>query len=273
MKQHIILQFSLMLLFLLVSSMIFSQERSFCNDLLLPIKDTEYSYIMRGNRCEGAYFGEGFSGRNYFELVSFTREVENYDLQSGEPLLMYWNLPNQVTEDIQVLAQGVVAGKHYRMDSQVPVNNEVFEWTTEILASLNFTREQLGVLSWSKVALSSQDSVQQNVHFPPSITQKAKDKNLLASGDLQYQLQIIPILSLTEVYVKVRGSQDGQPNREVIVNTKVVEYGDHFYKEVISFPLFMPQGTPAGYYYLEIKASLAGNGGYELSLWFYHAGN
>jgi hypothetical protein len=257
--------------FVLLAIQVSSQEdQTFCDPYYFPLEDAGYSYKMRDTRCEGVYFWEGFPGRGYLELVSFTRGVEDYDLRSSEPLQLAWHLSKQVTDDIKVVAQGVVGKSHYRMNTQVLATQSIFKWPPEILQELNLTKEHLGVMSWSNITFG-EDAGTWDVHFPPTVSQSGSADTVKTERDDQYHLQVVPVLPITTLSFRVRSSEDGRPGRDIVSDSVALGDAKYRYGDVISFPLILPSGTATGYYVVDVIARLANTGsGYEVSLWFFH---
>jgi hypothetical protein len=190
--------------------------------------------------------------------VSFTAWFEEYDLKAPGKLLITWKAPNEVS--VRLRAMGLRRRLYYQMDTQRPSESSSYTWPSGILAALNVSRVDLGILGWTSMPLGE---AQQRVHVPVTVTQRAP-----ASRSERYQLILLPGVELKEVVVSLAtvGPQ-GFPEAFVIDN-KPLESGYYPAERPVVLALEYPK--VAGIYYLKLGATLRRGGSATADFWFYH---
>ena len=227
-----------------------------CDPSLPLITNNELGYRDRGDRCEGTYIKQVGSTTLY--VASFTELFEQFDPKSGTPLQIEWdNLAN--TTGVHIRAQAVKQKVYYRMDSFRPATTASFNWPTNILASLNILKKDIGVIGTARVTIGQ---VQRDVYLPLRIRQQS---NATRTGI--YNLVLLPGVELSEIYISLAPvASDGRPQKFIREGEKM-GYGYYPAERIIEIPI-TGLGN-AGMYYLEVGASLRNGGTSTLELWFY----
>lgn len=253
---------SLVLLFFLVFQFaqplpVFAQGDPCDPDLDQSATD-QLGYRLRGDRCEGRYIQE--VGSTILFLVSLTEFFEDYDLDSGEDLIVEWTAP--ADQNIHLRARSLRRPPYYRMDTARPSNSTVYNWPTDLLSSFEISRRDLGVIGWMT---SSVGRTEQDVFLPLRISQKGS-----ATQSDTYTMVLWPGKELTEVYISLAPVNANGSLGEFIKDGEALEYGYYPAEQGIEFEISGMQAP--GVYYLEINAELESGGGVTIEHWFYHAG-
>jgi hypothetical protein len=211
---------------------------------------------LRGNRCEGVY-AQQVSGSALW-VASFTQSFEEYDLTSGADLLVEWAAPANL--GVRLRAQGIKPELYYRMDAVDTGASHSFRWPSDLLAAQHISREDIGVLGWTRYSLGGVD---RDVYVPLRIRQHKS-----APETDRYELVLFPAVELKEVYLSLAAvGPDGRP-RSFIEQGKRLGYGFYPAERPVRIRL-RGLGDP-GVYYLEIGAELAAGGTAALTYWIYH---
>ena len=232
----------------------FAQE-DLCDPNLKSSTTDPLGYQHHDDRCEGRYIQE--VANTILLVASFTESFEQYDLESGEKLLIEWTAPEE--QSVRLRSQGLRPRLYYRMDTVLLPDSTSYQWPTNILAALNVSSQDIGVVGW----ITGQN--EQDIYVPLRISQKTPPK-----PSLSYQVILMPGRELTELYISLAPVQDDGEFGAFIQDGEALGYGFYPAEQGIVFetPLL---GEP-GVYYLEIGATLRRGGSATIELLFYHAG-
>lgn len=245
------------LLFQLMQPLSVSAQENPCDPDLDQSTTDQLGYHLRGDRCEGRYIQD--VGSTILFLVSFTESFEEYDLDSGQDLIVEWSVPSKLL--VHLRAQGLRQRLYYRMDVLCSSENPSYHWPTDILAALAISHGTLGVIGWFT---DSAKDFERDVYVPLRIGQQGETKQ---SGT--YKVVLWPGKELAEVYISLATVNiDGSPEH-FIKEGEPLEYGYYPAFQGIEFEL--PDLETAGVYYLEIGATLREGGSVTTEHWFYHA--
>lgn len=240
----------------LLASLEGAAQGSPCDRGLEALARGPHGYVLRGNRCEGVY-AQQVSGSALW-VASFTQFFEEYDLTSGADLLVEWAAPANL--GVRLRAQGIKPELYYRMDAVDTGASHSFRWPSDLLAAQHISREDIGVLGWTRYSLGGVD---RDVYVPLRIRQHKS-----APETDRYELVLFPAVELKEVYLSLAAvGPDGRP-RSFIEQGKRLGYGFYPAERPVRIRL-RGLGDP-GVYYLEIGAELAGGGTAALTYWIYH---
>lgn len=234
--------------------------QSNCDPTLTGLSTGALGYRDRGDRCEGVYIKE--VGSTSLQVVSFTASFGAYDFQSDKPLIVEWTkLPN--FQGIHLRAQGLKRKLYYRMDSNQPADKTTFNWSTNLLASLNIVKNDVGVIGTTPYLFGS---VKKNIYVPLRIRQEGK-----AIENTSYSLAILPGTEMTEIFISLASvAANGEP-QHFIKDGERLNYGYYPAERSIHIPI--PLLQTSGIYYLEIGAT-ARNGGTSTSeIYFFYSAN
>ena len=235
-----------------------SAQESHCDSNLSPLVGDPLGYRLRGDRCEGRYIKEMAS--TTLLIASLTSFFEDYDLSSGEDLMVKWVAPDDA--GIWLRAQGLKRRLYYRMDTMRPPGSTSYTWSTNILAAMNIPRQALGIVGWTRYSVGE---TKRDVYVPLQIIQQG---NPIRSHN--YQVVVLPGCELKEVYISLAPvSMDGHPG-VFLRSEEVLGYG--YYPANHGIPISISDLEAAGVYYLEIGATLTGGGSSTIEIWFYHPG-
>jgi hypothetical protein len=253
---------SLALLFLLVFQFaqplpVFAQEDPCDPDLDQSATD-QLGYRLRGDRCEGRYIQE--VGSTILFPVSLTKFFEDYDLNSGEDLIVEWTVLTDQT--VHLRAQSLKYRCYYRMDTIRPPGDTSYRWPTGILAALEMLRKNVGVVGWTSYPVGGTD---QDVYLPLQIGQEGN-----ASQSRTYRVVLWPGRELAEVFISLAPVKADGSLGTFIKKGEPLEYGYYPAEQGIEFEI--SDLETAGVYYLKISTTLSEGGSEVIEHWFYHAG-
>ena len=248
----------ILLLFYFLSASVWSRVlgQANCDPALPGIKEGTLGYRDRGDRCEGLYINP-VSNTTLF-VASFTEYFENYDLNTGNTLLIEWDKP-PVNKEIHLRAQSIKPRLYYRLDTYNSGTNTFYAWPSGILTSLNIKKNDIGIVGRMKLAVGS---TERYVYLPLRIR---KQKEAERNGT--YRLILMPGIQLSEIYITLASvGQDGNPehflSKEVILG-----YGYYPAERAVEIPIVTPKNK--GIYYLKLGAKIKSGGTKTLELWFY----
>jgi hypothetical protein len=193
-------------------------------------------------------------------VASFVRSFEDYDLKTDQALRITW--PEFGTRGVRLQAHSVRWKLYYRMDSTRPAGNQPFIWPISLLASMNISKRDIGVVGRTRYEFSNHE---RDVYLPLTINQRTSN----GSSD-EYHLTIWPGVELQEVYISLAPvDAQGEPTA-YLTNGVPLRYGLYPPQRAIDIPIGpLPK---RGMYQLEIGAVLHDGGVHTLDLLFYHAG-
>jgi hypothetical protein len=235
-------------------------QNTICDPHLALRTNDPYGYRLRGDRCEGLYIRE-VAGSSTVFLASLTRSTIDFDLKSGNDLVIEWRAPSS-TQPVRLRAAGLRPRLYYQMDTVRPAGATSYSWHTGMLTSLNIKPGELGLVAWSSLPVGAQT---RDVYFPLDISH-----NPTAGADSHYNVTLAPSVELSEVYVTVTPLSSNGRTQPPVVNGKNLGFGYYPAMRPFSFPV--PRLTAAGIYQLDIAATLRTGEPSTLRVWFYHAG-
>jgi hypothetical protein len=233
-----------------------AQSRA-CDPLLEQPPTHPYGYRLRGDRCEGVYVQQ-VAGTALL-IASFTEVFEDYDLRADRDLSIAWSAP--AGSQIYLRAHGLRRKLYYRMDAVRPVESRPFRWTADLLASLNITRPDVGVVGWTRLPVGR---VERDVYLPLRIGRANS-----TGGSQTYTLVLLPGVQLSEVFVSLAVvDQDGRPTT-FIRDEEALKYNYYPADRPIDIPI--PRLASPGLYYMLLGAVLQRGGSTTAELWFYQS--
>lgn len=243
---------SLLLLLMPASSV---AQNTPCDSNLRTNQQNPNSYRLRGDRCEGLYV-EGESGSSSLLIASFTEVFEGYTAQNGQPLIIDWQVP--ANSPVRLRAYSLRHRLYYRMDTVRPMNETSFAWPIQILAALQISRSQIGLVGWTQLWIGNKN---RDLYVPLRIAQQNHARR--AKG---LQLSIVPRLELKEARVSLELlNREAQPIETLKRDEKLK---GEFYPVNRSFSIPIPPLTKSGIYRLSVGAVLARGGSATTEVWF-----
>lgn len=234
-------------------------QDNYCDPNLPRRAGDPYGYRLRNDRCEGTYI-QKVAGMTGLQLVSFTGLYDDYDLDSGADLFINW--PDLDSARVRLRAYGLKYRTYYRMDTEREPGDSLYRWPTNVLAVLNLTKKDIGVVGWID-SLVSGDTLK--VYLPLRISQQQQPPR-----PDNYQLLLRPGVELREVYRSLARINDDGGYGEFLVDEEPLEDGPYPAGQVITIPV-KEIGT-SGIYRLELAAILSRGGSSTAELYFYHKG-
>jgi hypothetical protein len=189
-------------------------------------------------------------------IASLTASFDDFRTDSGRDLIVTW--PATDSTPFHLRAVSVRPYYYYQMDAMPPGHSESFHWPSELLASEQLTRSDIGVVGWTEYHdAHGQDHV---VYVPVRITQNGATR---AAGD-RYELIVVPSVEATELYVSIAPvGRDGLLH-SYLIRDHPLGYGFYPPEQPIRIPV-RDLGA-SGLYAIEIGVRYAG-GSTSLALW------
>jgi hypothetical protein len=247
----------LLLLFQFGQALPVSAAEDPCDPDLPRPSDDPLGYQLRDDRCEGRY---DFDRGGTIQIRSLTESFEDYNLKSGEDLIVEWSVPKD--QKVHLRVQGLKPSVRYRMDAIRSPGSTSYRWPVDILRALNILRGDIGVVAWARYSMNG---VGRDVYLPLQIRQT---QQAVQSG--VYRVVLWPDRELAEVFVSLATVKaDGSPGN-FIKDGEALNYGYYPAERGIEFEI--PKPERPGIYYLELGATLRSGGVITIESWFYHAG-
>lgn len=219
--------------------------------------DSPYSYRQRTDRCEGIYARE--VAGDTLMVASFTQRFDEFAPSASGHLHLSWTLPESAPVHLGALS--LRPHLYYRMDSNRPTGTTTYDWPTDVLAGLNVSKADLGVVATVSLAVAGST---QDVYLPLRVGTASTP-----AGAATVQLVLVSDVELSEVYVSVEAlGPDGRPARS-IRKAEALGYGD--YPAERGIPIKLTDVGTAGLYQLDIAATLVSGGSTNLRFWFYQS--
>jgi hypothetical protein len=215
-------------------------------------------YRDRGGRCEGIYIKE--VGSTALLVASFTESFENYQVQSGQPLQVEWDNPPDAGP-VRLRAQSLRRRLYYRMDSEQPAGSASFRWPSDVLASLNILKNDVGLVGTTRMTLGQ---TTRDVLVPLRIRQQSAP---VRTG--RYRLVLLPGAELQEVFISL--AKPGPNGLPKVFIKDGVKLGYGFYPAERGIEIPIEGLTEAGAYYLSIGAAFRNGEASTVEVWFYQA--
>ena len=229
-------------------------QQGVCDPGLPQPANDPYGYKQRGDRCEGQYIRQ-VAGSSSITVASFTRAFENYDLTSGKDLRLDWDTP-PASQPVHLRGIGLRQRFYYRMDTVRPPTPTAYLWNTEVLTGLRVTTSELGLLAWVSMPVGTAN---QDVYLPLKIGSAAPG----------YRVTLSPGEEVGELWYGISpAGSDGRIGKALFSNKPLEGY--YPAGRAITVPISNP--GPAGFYVVDISATLKPTGATKLQLWFYHSG-
>src|SRR5262245_38635827 len=137
-----------------------------CDPGLKPSGGNELGYADRGDRCEGIYAQEVSGGA--LEIASITVNFVNYKFAREAPLLLEW--PPLDAAEVRVRSSGLRRRLYYRMDARRAAKPPIYSWSSDMLARLELSRDEIGLLAWTQQTVAG---VTRRIYLPLNVTPKA----------------------------------------------------------------------------------------------------
>lgn len=222
------------------------------------MSDDPYGYRLRGDRCEGIYIKE--VAGEALRVVSLTESVEDFDPATGKNLLVEWTTPGNVA--VRLRAYALRQRLYYRMDTLRPAGSTTYDWPSNLLATFNLGRNEVGIVAWTTYWAGNTNH---EVYIPLRIRQQAA-----TIPSRSYQLVLLPSVELAEVFISLApAGRDWNPGA-FIMKDQPLKPG--YYPAGLGITINIPKPKTPGVYYLEIGATLRANGSSTATVWFYHPG-
>jgi hypothetical protein len=233
-----------------------SAQSSHCDPYLPVSQDNPLGYRLRGDRCEGVYVQQV---TNTPVLVASFGRLNLPKLPSqGTPVLVEWT---PVAGELQLRTYSLKPRMYYRMDSRRPPGGGSYRWSSDVVAALELTPDDVGIVAWTERDIGG---ARQPVYVPvragtPTVT-----------PDGIYDLVIVPGTELNEVFVGVSAvAADGRP-AVGITKPAALKYG--YYPAGRPIRIAVGPLPSPGTYVAEIGATLKAGGALSHEVWFVHDG-
>jgi hypothetical protein len=227
------------------------------------------------------YVREDHNTQQNLDVFSFTRQMDDYDLSSGEPLELTWQLPDGVTEPIQVYGRGFPDRlSSYEMSAQVAPESR-FLYPINGLAEHGITHDKLGVTSQIRAPVKEWfgGQVAPYVFVAPIIRQRGQGDASPHTGETRYQLKVVSGLPLRGLYVSMWDARNSRQETTVYSNENEEALLDSYAMtgDGLSLDFVVPESMIPEYYLLEVTGNISNNISKGVAIishvWFYHAGN
>lgn len=235
--------------------LLFAQDH--CDPKLSQLPGNPDGYRMREGRCEGLFIRE--VGIDTALLVaSLTEGLEGFDPNSSATLRLAWNPPDP-GRPTNLRAFSLRRRQYYRMDTARLAGQRTFDWPTILLARLQISGPQLGIVAWTSLPVG--DRVRE-VYLPLTAGLKAPP---VRPGT--YELLLVPASELQEVFLTlVRAGAEGRVGA-TLYEKAALGYGYYPAERPVKIPL--AGLNQAGFYRLSIAATLRVGGSSSTELWFH----
>lgn len=253
MKSQRVIQLLGLFLLLLTAS---AKAESFCDPSLPNDSESPMGYHMRGDRCEGIY-DQQVSAVSV-EIRSLVASFGPFDPARIEELDLAWTAPPGSTRDVELRAFSFKPRTYYRMDTKVPAARKIYRWPTDVLASVDLNRDDLGLVAWTRLPGS------RTVYLPLRAGQGTRAKD-------GYEVTLMPTKNLSEVRVTIARLDD--QGKEVTKLRQNKELGYGYYPS--DQPTIFTTGKlgPAGFYRISITATPKSGTSVQQDIEIYHAGD
>jgi hypothetical protein len=232
-----------------------------CDPRLIPTKGDPLAYGRRGERCEGLYVLE-VAGSADLSLVAFTESGRSQPPTPDEGMHVQWaGTPGKLPMHLRAVS--LRRPIYYRMDAVRPEDAERFEWpTTDVVARLNLTRDELGLVGWVEQTVGERTS---HVYVPLRIG------NSFDPAPGHYVARVVPGVELAELFVTLATVGPDGRDQQFVKRDEPLNYGFYPAERPISVKL---SGLPAaGLYRLRLGATLRRGGASTATFVFYHPGS
>lgn len=228
-------------------------QASQCDPNLQKADADPNGYRLRGDRCEGVYIKQVAGTTVVASLIEY---VENFNPTAGQSLRVEWTAPGN--SSVRLRAYSLRHRLFYQMDTQPPAGSSSYTWPTNLLASLNLTKGDLGIVAITSYAVGKTN---RQIYLPVRVTQRGT-----ATKSSSYQLLLVPSAELDKIFVSLAPvAQDGRPGASI----KDWTLEDGYYAAGRPVTITTPQVKGPGFYYLKISATFKAGGSATKEVWFY----
>ncbi len=98
---------------------------------------------------------------------SLTESFDDYDLRSEQPLKITWAAHGNANVHLRV--NSLKRRLYYRMDTEQSSNAASYIWPHNLLAALNITRQDIGLVGWMRLPVGG---VERTVLLPLRVSQE-----------------------------------------------------------------------------------------------------
>lgn len=228
-------------------------------DLLELSKELPSRYMWRVNRCEGQY--EKQVDRPSLKIISFTSDNSSWNPKLTDSLQINWN-SFPFSSMIFLRGDGTRENLYYRMDTSLPVEENKFFWSTDILSRLNLIQSDLGLTGRVNVLLGDKFT---DMYIPVSVgylDDKINDWEF-------YSLSLMPGDTLKEVVYNLHAlNWDGEITSTIVANKKIES---SYYPAGHTFNILIDELEQNGIYKLEVFAEIENRGLTSKKFTFYHS--
>jgi len=244
----------------LAAALLPTGAESLCDPSLGDNSKSPMAYHMRGDRCEGIY-AQQVSAIS-IEVRSLVAGFGPFDPAKDRELLLAWTAPAGSERDVRLRAFSFKPRIYYRMDTTVPPSRGEYRWPTDVLASVDLGRDDLGLIAW--IDLPGPGSSTRPVYLPLRAGVGA------AKGDAGYEVSLIPAVRLSEVHLIV-SRLDGKGNVAATLHDKELGFG--YYPAATPTVFSTGKLGPAGFYRLVVTAVPKSGLSVEQDIELYHPGD
>ena len=228
---------------------------SLCDPGLQGSPGSSLAYRMRGNRCEGIYALQVSSTQIW--LASFTDALD-LDAANDQDLTLSWQAP-ATAQTLSLRAQSLRPRTYYRMDTAVQLPATRFAWPSDVVASLQLSADEVGLLGWTKLAVHGSE---REVYLPVTVSQAQAP-----APQEQYRIAFVASMRLSEVYISLTPLDENGTPRQPVFADLPLGYGYYPAKEATVFVL--DRQPKAGLYQLDISCTMMDGSSATTSFWLY----
>jgi hypothetical protein len=147
------------------------------------------------------------------------------------------------------------------MDTEVPAGNNAYRWPTDVISSLDLTRNEIGVIGWMGYDLAGK---QIQLFLPVNVARRTPPPKRTS-----YELIIMAGVELKEMYLSL--AQISAPSGlTYLYQGKPLGY--HYYPPDRPIKIELANPPSPGVYFLNIGASLRRGGSAAEAIFFYYPG-
>ena len=137
-----------------------------------------------------------------------------------------------------------------------------FNWPVNVLASLNISRNDIGVVALAKDSIRGE---QRDIYVPVRISQKnTGDRNN------DYKIALLPGVEFSEIYISIAQLSEDEKREIVIKQREKLGYGYYPADRSIEIPLSGIKEK--GIYNMQVEGILRNGGTSTIETWFYIPG-
>jgi hypothetical protein len=225
-------------------------------DPALPQGSGANGYKERGDRCEGLYFLRTASVLQTINVISFRQDTSKIPQPSARWLLAS---PVMQSSKLSLRAEALPdTNIYYRMDTQTARGAKSFMWDTRLLASLELTAPQIGIVAWTEPDLASGPG-QSNERILVPILMTEAGSETSGTGNLVLSLKLAQRLDRLSLRV-YEATTDGRFGSQ-ISSIDVRPNPTYFEPNRAIGPIMLRKPDQAGTFFLEIYGRIAGEVG------------